>query len=168
MELSGRVALVTGAGSGIGAAAAVKLAEAGADIAVLSRSRDEMKAVAGKIRSLGRKSHVITASIADAAAAAQDAFSQVVNNLGRLDVLFANAGINGTWVPIEQLKPEEWDETMSFNLRGTFLCLHEAVPLMKARGGSIIINSSINGTRPFTTAGASAYATSKARQLALG
>ena len=76
--------------------------------------------------------------------------------------------MNGVWAPIDELKPEEWDETVRINLRGTFLTVHHAVPLMKKAGGSIAITSSINGTRTFTTAGASAYATTKAGQLAFG
>jgi NAD(P)-dependent dehydrogenase (short-subunit alcohol dehydrogenase family) len=95
-------------------------------------------------------------------------FARIAETFGRLDVLFANAGINGVWAPIEELRPAEWDKTIAVNLRGTYLTIHHAVPLMKARGGSILITSSINGTRTFTSAGASAYATSKAAQLALG
>ncbi len=76
--------------------------------------------------------------------------------------------MNGTWAPVEELKPKEWDETIRTNLRGTFLTVHFAVPLMKQAGGSIAITSSINGTRTFTTAGASAYSTTKAGQLAFG
>jgi len=167
MELSGKVALVTGAGSGIGAASALKLAEAGADVALISRSHDELEEVAAKVRAAGRRAEVIVADTSDADAVAK-AFRQVRDSLGRLDVLFANAGVNGVWAPIDELTPEEWDRTIAINLRGTFLCLREAVPPMKGRGGSIIITASINGTRTFSNGGASAYATSKAGQLALG
>ncbi len=77
-------------------------------------------------------------------------------------------GINGVWAPIESLKPEEWDKTIAVNLRGTYLTIHHAVPhLVRAGGGSIIVVSSINGTRTFTTPGASAYSVTKAGQLAL-
>jgi NAD(P)-dependent dehydrogenase (short-subunit alcohol dehydrogenase family) len=86
---------------------------------------------------------------------------------GRLDIVFANAGINGVWAPLDELAPEEWDRTLGINLRGTFLTLRYAVPQLKrAGGGAVVICSSINGTRTFSTPGASAYATSKAGQVA--
>jgi NAD(P)-dependent dehydrogenase (short-subunit alcohol dehydrogenase family) len=167
MELQGKVALVTGAGSGIGAASAIRLARDGADIALLSRSRDELEKVAAAVRDEGRRALVLVASVDDPAAM-ENAFAALTKEFDRLDILFANAGINGTWAPLDQLTVEEWDRTIAINLRGTFLSLRHAIPLMKARGGSIVITSSINGTRTFTSAGASAYATSKAGQLALG
>lgn len=167
MELQDKYALVTGAGSGIGEAAALKLAAAGADLALLGRTRDELEETADKVREVGRKAVVIVADIADEAQM-RDAFGETRENFGRLDFVFANAGINGTWAPIAELSYEEWNATQSINLGGTFLTLHFAIPLMREHGGSIVITSSINGTRTFTTAGASAYATTKAGQLAFG
>jgi NAD(P)-dependent dehydrogenase (short-subunit alcohol dehydrogenase family) len=166
MELTGRKALVTGGGSGLGRAAAIRLAEAGADVAVLGRTADELDATAARIESLGRTALRLVADISDAEAM-RGAFAQIAARFGRLDVVFANAGINGVWAPLRDLRPEEWAKTMAINLGGTFLTLHHAIPLMDAKGGSIVITSSINGTRTFTTAGASAYATSKAGQVAL-
>ncbi len=166
MNLQDRVALVTGAGSGIGAAAALSLAQAGADIALASRTLDEIEEVAAAIERLGRKALPIAADIADEAASRR-LFSAIKRRYKRLDIVVANAGINGVWAPIDELKPKEWDETIRVNLRGTYLTLHHAVPLMD-RGGAIVITASINGTRTFTTAGASAYSTTKAGQLALG
>jgi len=167
MELEGRVACVTGAGSGLGEAAALRLAEAGADLVLVSRSRDELEQVAARIEKLGRQVLVAPADISDDAAMG-GLFAEIGRRFGRLDCLFANAGINGVWAPIEDLKPAEWDKTIAVNLRGTYLTIHYAVPLMKKTGGSITITASINGTRTFTSAGASAYAASKAAQLALG
>lgn len=167
MELQDRVALVTGAGSGLGAAAAKRLARDGADLVLLSRTAEELEAVAGEVRALGRRAEIIVASVADAPAM-EAALALVRERFGRLDILFANAGVNGTWAPLDELTPEEWDQTIAINLRGTFLSLHYAVPLLRERGGAVIITSSINGTRTFTTPGASAYATSKAGQLAFG
>ncbi|WP_338610479.1 SDR family NAD(P)-dependent oxidoreductase [Pelagibacterium nitratireducens] len=166
MALTGKIALVTGGGSGLGKASALKLAAEGADIALLSRTMEEVDAVALEINRLGRKALPLYADISDVADM-QAAFDQITETFGRLDFVFANAGINGTWAPIEDLTVDDWDRTINVNLRGTFLTLHHAVPLMKARGGSIVITSSINGTRTFTTAGASAYSTTKAGQLAL-
>lgn len=167
MDLTDRYALVSGAGSGIGRAAALKLAQAGADVALLSRTRDELESVAGEIETLGRRAPVLVADTSDETQV-QAAFAEIAEAFGRLDFVFANAGINGTWAPLDELSYGDWNKTQSINLGGTFLTLHHAVPLMKDRGGSIAITSSINGTRVFTTAGASAYATTKAGQLAFG
>lgn len=166
MTLGGKIALVTGGGSGLGKASALKLAAQGADIALLSRTKDEVDAVAAGIAALGRNALPLYADVSSTADM-QSAFEQIGRTFGRLDIVFANAGINGTWAPIDELAVEDWDQTIAVNLRGTFLTLHHAVPLMKQRGGSIVITSSINGTRTFTTAGASAYSTTKAGQLAL-
>ena len=166
MELTGKIALVTGAGSGLGKAAAFRLAAAGADVAVLSRTADEIEAVAESIEGLGRKALPLVADVAKDSEM-KAAFAKLKRRFGRLDAVFANAGINGMWAPLKNLKPAEWDETIRINLGGTFLTLHYAIPLMEKVGGSIVITSSINGTRTFTTAGASAYATTKAGQLAL-
>lgn len=167
MELEDKVALVTGAGSGIGRAAALRLAEEGADLVLVSRTEDEIDAVAGKVRQLGRKAIAIPADISDEKAM-MAVFEEIEEQMGRLDIVFANAGINGVWAPIEELQPEEWDKTIAVNLRGTYLTIHYAVPMLKRAGGVILITSSINGTRTFATAGASAYSVTKAGQLALG
>ena len=99
--------------------------------------------------------------------AVKAAIDGTVERFGRLDVVFANAGINGVWTPIEELTPEEWDKTLGINLKGTYLTVHFAVPHLKAGGGgSILITSSVNGTRTFSNPGASAYSTSKAGQIA--
>src|SRR6185437_9201630 len=95
------------------------------------------------------------------------AIDQTARAFGKLDIVFANAGINGVWAPIEELEPEEWDKTMSVNLKGTYLTVRHAIPhLRKAGGGSVIVCSSVNGTRSFGAAGAAAYSTSKAGQVA--
>ena len=167
MELEGHYALVTGAGSGLGAAAAIKLAEAGAALALLGRTREELEATAASVTQFGREPLILVADVAEEAPM-RLAFEEVARAFPQLDFVFANAGINGTWAPIEELSYDEWNRTNSINMGGTFLTVHFAVPLMKKRGGSIAITSSINGTRTFTTAGASAYSTSKAGQLAFG
>ncbi len=166
MDLRDRVALVTGAGSGIGAASALALAQAGANVVVVSRTPDEIESVAETIRSLGREAVAIAADVSSDEDMRR-LFSRIKRKFKRLDIVVANAGINGVWAPIDVLKPKEWDETIRINLRGTYLTVHHAVPLMD-KGGAIVIVSSINGTRTFTTAGASAYSTTKAGQLALG
>jgi NAD(P)-dependent dehydrogenase (short-subunit alcohol dehydrogenase family) len=168
MELQGRVALATGAGSGIGAAAALRLARAGARVGALGRTADELEVTVRRIRDAGGEAMPLLADVASADETCR-AVDRLAGAYGRLDVVLANAGINGVWAPIDELAPEEWDRTIAVNLRGTFLTLRYAVPWLKrAGGGSVVIVSSINGTRTFTSAGATAYACSKAAQLALG
>lgn len=165
MELEGRVALVTGGGSGLGAASAKKLAQAGAQVGVLSRTRDEIEKVAREIESAGGQAVALEADISDPQQM-QAAVEQLVQRFGRLDIVFANAGINGVWAPLEDLTPEDWDKTLAVNLKGTFLTVKYAVPHLKKQGGSVIVTSSVNGTRVFSNTGATAYSSSKAAQVA--
>lgn len=161
------VALVTGAGSGIGRATALKLAEDGCAVALLGRTKDELDKVAGEIRSNGGETLVLVADIADHASM-ESAIGSLLAWGNRLDIVVANAGVNGVWAPIDALQPDEWDQTITINLRGTYLTLHLTVPhLRRNGGGSIIVVSSINGTRTFTTPGATAYSATKAGQLAM-
>lgn len=166
MSVSGKVALITGAGSGLGRAAAIQLAEAGARIAALGRTGDDLQATVDRIVAEGGQAVAVEADISRPAEM-QVAASQIEQQWGRLDIVFANAGINGVWAPIEDLAPEEWTKTLTVNLTGTFLTLKYAVPLLRRQGGSVIITSSVNGTRMFSNAGASAYSASKAGQVAL-
>ncbi len=165
MELDGKVAMVTGAGSGIGKAAALRLARAGAKVAALDHTEESARKTAEKIRGLGGAAIALAADVSDAAAM-QAAYERVGREWGRLDVVFANAGINGVWASLEDLTPEEWAKTLTVNLTGTFLTVKYALSLLKERGGSVIITSSVNGTRIFSNAGASAYSSSKAGQVA--
>jgi NAD(P)-dependent dehydrogenase (short-subunit alcohol dehydrogenase family) len=164
-SLEGRYALVTGGGSGIGKAAALALAAAGAEVAVLGRTEDELVATVEQIKGAGGQAWPVCADVAEADAMAA-AYAAMERRWKRLDIVLANAGVNGVWGSLEDLKVEEWDKTLRINLRGTFLTVKYAVPLMKSRGGSIIVTSSVNGTRMFSNTGASAYATSKAGQVA--
>ncbi|MGE6738797.1 SDR family oxidoreductase [Allorhizobium pseudoryzae] len=166
MEFEGKVALVTGAGSGIGRASAVALAQAGARVALLSHTADEIEEAAHEIRSAGGEAVALTADVSDESAMRQ-AVQQLLERFGRLDVVVANAGINGVWAPIDDLKPEEFDKTIAVNLRGTYLTLHLTVPYLKRQGGAIVIVSSINGNRTFTSPGATAYSATKAAQVAI-
>ncbi|MCC2314800.1 SDR family oxidoreductase [Cellulomonas xiejunii] len=165
MTLQDKVALVTGAGSGIGRAAAVRLAQDGATVVALGHSQGSADDVAEEIRSGGGTVLAVAADVGDAAAV-RDVYARVERDLGRLDVVVANAGVNGVWAPLDQLEPEEWQSTLTTNLTGTFLTVRYAVPLLVRQGGAVVVVSSMNGTRTFTTAGASAYSTSKAGQVA--
>ena len=167
MDLNGKVALVTGAGSGIGKASAVAFARAGAKVGVLSHTRAEIDATAAEIKHNGGDAIAVTADVADYGQV-ENAVRQVVDKYGRLDVVFANAGVNGMLAPVDDLTPEEWRHTIDNNLTGTFLTIRATVPyLKKAGGGSIVVTASINGTRYFSNSGATAYAVSKAGQVAM-
>lgn len=166
-KLSSKTALITGAGSGIGKATALLLAREGANVVVLSRTKDEIDAVAAEIESAGGKALSIAADVSDDGEM-KAVVAAAVKKFGGIDIVVANAGINGVWAPIEKIKPDEWDQTIAVNLRGTYVTLHHAVPHLEAAGGgAIVIVSSINGTRTFTTPGASAYSATKAAQVAM-
>lgn len=166
MELMGKVALVTGAGSGIGKATAVLLAQHGAKVAVLSDTASEIEQTAREIQGNGGEAVALSANIAKEDEM-QRAIQQAVDRWGRLDIVFANAGINGVWAPIEELSLQDWLNTINTNLTGTFLTIKYATPHLKKQGGSIIITSSVNGTRVFSNTGTTAYSTTKAGQVAM-
>ncbi len=165
MQLAGKVALVTGAGSGIGEATAQLLAQKGARVAALGRTESELKKTIAQIQGKQGEAMPLVADISEPEQM-QQVTQQIIDQWGRLDIVFANAGINGVWAPIEELAPEEWDKTLNINLKGTFLTVKYAVPYLKKQGGSIIITSSVNGTRIFSNTGATAYSCSKAAQVA--
>jgi len=165
-KLKDRVAVVTGAGSGIGRAAAIRLAEHGARVCLLDLKDERTEEALARIRELGGEAITEDVDISDPKRI-ERGFQAAWDKWGRLDIVFANAGINGKVAPIEDLTPEDWDHTLSTNLKGTFLALKYAIPHMKQKGGSIIITSSINGNRKFSSFGMSAYSTSKAGQVAL-
>ncbi|NJN16504.1 MAG: SDR family oxidoreductase [Oscillochloris sp.] len=165
MSLSGKVALITGGSSGIGRAAALMLAAEGVRVGVVGRSADELEQVVNDITKHGGEALPLQADVAQPAE-----IERAANELGkrwnRIDILFANAGINGVWAPLDELEPAEWDKTLNINLRGTYLAVKYTLPFMKPHGGSIIITASVNGTRIFSNTGATAYAVSKAGQVA--
>ncbi len=166
MQLEGKVALVTGAGSGIGEATAALLARSGAKVGAVGRTRDELDSVVRQIVSAGGVAQTFVADIG-APEQIQAACDAVVAAWGRLDIVVANAGVNGVWAPIEELTPDEFSSTIHSNLVGTFLTIKYAVPYLKRQGGSVIVTASVNGTRMFSNTGASAYSASKAGQVAL-
>jgi len=164
--LKNKVALVTGGASGIGEAACLALSAAGAAVAVIDLHADAATAVAERIQSQGGQALATVANVADEQQV-HAAIAQTVETFGALHVVCANAGINGMQCPIEEMTLEEWHATLNTNLTGTFLTVKHSVPhLRSAGGGSIVVTSSINGSRTFGLPGYSCYSTSKAGQVA--
>ncbi|MDQ3704053.1 MAG: SDR family oxidoreductase [Chloroflexota bacterium] len=163
--LKGKVAFITGAGSGIGRAAALLLGKEGVKIGALGLDEEDLQKVVKQIERGGGEAIPIVADVSQPEEMLQ-AVQQIADKWGRVDIVFANAGINGVWAPLEELEPDEWDKTLSINLKGTFLTVKYAVPYLKKRGGSVIVTSSVNGTRMFSNTGATAYSSSKAAQVA--
>lgn len=165
--LSGKTALVTGAGSGIGRAAAHLLAKSGAKVALVSRTPEEILKVLKEIGGEKKGHFALEADVGDEAQMLA-AYQAVKKHWKHLDIVVANAGINGVWAPLEEIAVEEWDQTLGINLRGTFLTVKLALPLLRTgkKGGSVVVIASINGTRVFSNSGATAYSCSKAAQVA--
>jgi NAD(P)-dependent dehydrogenase (short-subunit alcohol dehydrogenase family) len=166
-QLEGKVAFITGASSGIGKAAAIKLAQEGAKVALLDVKEENASDVKQTIEESGGSALIVECDISNPTEMEQS-YQKVTDAWGKIDIVFANAGINGVIAPIEDLAPEDWDETINTNLRGTFLTVKYAIPHMKKQGGSIIITSSINGNRIYKNFGMSAYSTSKIGQTGFG
>ncbi|MCL6603578.1 MAG: SDR family oxidoreductase [Paenibacillus sp.] len=165
LRLKGKVAIVTGGGSGIGRAAVLEFARNGAKVAMLDRNLEEAEKVKRQVEQNGGQAFVFECDISKPEMV-EAAVKSTVKHWGQLDIVFANAGINGAMAPIETMTIEDWNQTHEINLRGTFATVKYAIPYLKDRGGSVIITSSINGNRVFSGIGFSAYSTTKAGQVA--
>jgi NAD(P)-dependent dehydrogenase (short-subunit alcohol dehydrogenase family) len=137
--LSGQTALVTGGGRGLGRAFALALAQAGASVAITARSAGELEETAALVRDAGGAALIADADIADPAQV-RAMIRQVQKHFGPLDVLINNAGAGGPYGPSWEADPEQWWRCQEVNLRGPFLCCHEAIPGMLARRRGRIIN----------------------------
>jgi len=149
MTSHNRVALVTGAGSGIGRASALALLGAGFQVVLAGRRADALAAVAAE-SAAGPRALPFVADVTDPAAVVA-LFAATLERFGRLDVLFNNAGISAPGVPLEELTFEQWKAVVDTNLSGPFLCTQEAFKIMKSQqpmGGRIINNGSISATAP--------------------
>jgi NAD(P)-dependent dehydrogenase (short-subunit alcohol dehydrogenase family) len=150
MTPKSKVALVTGAGSGIGRAVSLALHSAGYSVVLAGRRAAELEKTASLAKQSEAKMLAVPADIGDPDSA-QALFARVKEAFGRLDVLFNNAGINAPAIPMEELTYEQWSAVVAVNLTGAFLCAQEAIRLMKAqnpRGGRIINNGSISAHVP--------------------
>ncbi len=140
-----RIALVTGAGSGIGRAVAVGLLEAGYAVALVGRRKGALEETAAQAAGASGRALVLPADVTSPDAV-REVFDSVRTAWGRLDLLFNNAGVNAPAVPLEDLSPDQWRMVVDVNLTGVFLCTQAAFRMMKTqdpRGGRIINNGSI-------------------------
>ncbi|WP_184404162.1 SDR family oxidoreductase [Geomicrobium halophilum] len=162
--LANKVAVITGAGSGIGRSTAYLFAENRSKVVLIDNNKEEVDTLQSELETEGM------AIEADVSSSIQmhSALKEAARTFGKVDIVFANAGINGAVAPIEDFDPDEWDKTLSVNMKGTFLTVKHAIPYMKQGGGSIIITSSVNGNRVFSNFGMTAYSASKAGQMAFG
>src|SRR5215813_2217768 len=153
---SAKIALVTGAGTGVGRAVAIALAKAGYNLVLAGRRKEMLDKVAGEINALGAQALAVPTDVSKRESIVS-LFATVKSTFGRLDVLFNNAGIGAPAVPLEELPFEAWQNVVATNFTGMFLCTQEAIKIMKnqnPRGGRIINNGSISAhaPRPYSVA----------------
>jgi NAD(P)-dependent dehydrogenase (short-subunit alcohol dehydrogenase family) len=149
-EAMSKVAMITGAGSGIGKASALALAGDGWDVVLTGRRKEPLEAVAAEAQAQGVHALAVPADVADTASVAA-LFAKTRETFGRLDLLFNNAGLGAPAVPVEELPFERWKAVIDTIVTGTFLCTQEAFKIMKSqepRGGRIINNGSISAYVP--------------------
>jgi 3-oxoacyl-[acyl-carrier protein] reductase len=157
--LSAQVAVVTGAGRGIGAAIAVTLARLGAHVVLCGRTRATLEATASNIHKFGGQSTVIECDVADLNSVGSAARA-TESKFGRVDILVNNAGIGVLTVPLHELAAADWDRTMNTNLRGVYYCIRSFAPMMiRGQGGHIINISSLAGKNALPNG--AAYSASK-------
>ena len=149
-----KVAMVTGAGSGIGKASALGLARAGYAVVLAGRRKEPLEAVAAEIEGLGGEVLAVPTDVGDPQSVAA-LFAACAERFGRLDVLFNNAGAGSPPVPMDELPVEQWQKVVDVNLNGAFYCTREAFGMMRRQqpqGGRIINNGSISAhvPRPFS------------------
>ena len=150
MNSPNRVAVVTGAGSGIGKAAALALLREGYRVALAGRRKERLEQVVADAGPSGAGALVVPTDVGDPESV-RNLFARTKEAFGRLDLLFNNAGIGAPGIPLEDLSYEQWKAVVDANLTGVFLCTQEAFKIMKAqqpRGGRIINNGSISATTP--------------------
>jgi NADP-dependent 3-hydroxy acid dehydrogenase YdfG len=144
--LRGKVALVTGAGRGIGRAIALAFAEEGAAVALVARSRADLAGVAAEIRERGGRALAVPADVTQDAAV-ESVVENVAGELGRLDILVTSAG-TASFAPVADSKPGDWDAMLALNLRAVMVCCRAALPtMMRQRSGTILNLASIAAKR---------------------
>jgi NAD(P)-dependent dehydrogenase (short-subunit alcohol dehydrogenase family) len=164
-RLSGKVALITGGGRGIGRAIALRFASEGAAVMLAATKREALEATAGEIRKTGGRAATVIADVSDEAAV-KSMVAGTLSELGRLDILVNNAGIGGPTLRVVDMERADWDRTLAVNVTGAFLCAKHAIPhLMEKKSGRIINVTSIAGLMGYPLR--SPYAVSKWGMIAL-
>jgi NAD(P)-dependent dehydrogenase (short-subunit alcohol dehydrogenase family) len=164
-RLSGKVALITGGGRGIGRAIALRFASEGAAVMLAATKRETLEATAGEIRKTGGRAATVIADVSDEAAV-KSMVAGTLSELGRLDILVNNAGIGGPTLRVVDMERADWDRTLAVNVTGAFLCAKHAIPhLMGKKSGRIINVTSIAGLMGYPLR--SPYAVSKWGMIAL-
>ena len=165
--LSGQAAVITGAGSGIGRAVAVALAEAGARVALLGRNRDNLEGTRALLGASAGAACVAACDVTDRAQVA-GAVTAALADFGAIDIAVCAAGINVAKRSLRTLDPADWDRIVATNLTGAFNVVHHVLPAMVDRGAGLIVQiASISALRPSAISGA-AYSASKAAMATLG
>lgn len=150
MSSSGKVAIITGAGSGIGKQVAIALAHEGYAVALAGRRKEPLETTAEDAKANGASTLIAPTDVSDPASV-KALFDATREKFGRLDLLFNNAGVGARPLPLEDLPYEQWKKVIDINLNGAFLCTQEAFRIMKAQqpqGGRIINNGSISAHAP--------------------
>lgn len=150
MSAQSKIAIVTGAGTGVGKAVALALAKDGFSIVLAGRRKEPLEAAAKEVDALGVKALAVPTDVGDPAQV-KALFAKTKEAFGRLDFLFNNAGIGAPAIPLEELTYEQWKAVVDVNLTGMFLCIQEAFKIMKdqnPRGGRIVNNGSISAHAP--------------------
>ena len=156
---AGKVAFVTGGGSGIGRTTALAFADRGASVVVAGLDPDQLEDVANLINDRGGRAIAATCDVSDAKSV-EAALELTAKEFGRLDFAFNNAGIEQPVKPIVEVSDDEWDRLIAVNLRGVFLCMKRQIPAMLANGGGVIVNTS-SGAGVTGIPGQGAYAATK-------
>lgn len=165
-RLQGKIAWVTGAGSGIGESAALKLAEEGATVVLTGRRREPLEEVAGRIRAAGGTAHVQPADLMKSAEV-QKVADWIRKELGRLDILVSNAGLNITERDWKRISPEGIDELIHGNLSSAFYCARAVLPMMREQGGGLMIHTASMAGRNISPMSGPGYTAAKHAVVAM-
>ena len=155
MSSISKIAVVTGAGSGIGRSTSLALLNEGYSVVLAGRNKESLKKTLGEVKNSNKHTLIVPTNVGDPKSV-KKLFKKTKDRFGRLDLLFNNAGISAPSIPLEELTYEQWQNVIDVNLTGTFLCIQEAFKIMKnqkPKGGRIINNGSISAhvPRPFSS-----------------